>query len=79
MTRFFFNIRAGETYISDTEGQEHSGLSEAKEEAKTAAREILSEVVKFGEVIDGRSFEITDTDGNLCATVPFSDALRFQK
>ena len=79
MTKYYFNIRAGERYIADQEGQEHTDLDEAKEEAMTAAREILSEAVRFGEVIDGRRFEITDSEGNLCATVPFSEALRFQK
>jgi hypothetical protein len=77
MTRYFFNVRSGSTYIPDTEGQEHADLGAAKEEAETAAREIVSEAVKYGNVIDSREFEITDAEGTVCATVPFRDMLRF--
>jgi hypothetical protein len=77
MTRYFFNIRSGQTYISDGQGQEHEDLGAAKEEAETAAREILSEAVRHGHVIDGRKFEITDSSGTVCATIRFRDVLRF--
>ncbi len=45
MTRYFFNVRSENTYISDAEGQEHADLGAAKEEAKIAAREMLAETV----------------------------------
>ena len=77
MTRYFFNVRSGNTYISDAEGQEHANLAAAKEEAETAAREILSEAIKNGDLIDSRKFEITDASGTVCATMPFRDVLRF--
>jgi hypothetical protein len=71
------NPRLARRPISDVEGQEYDDLGAAKEEAETAAREILSEAVKHGEVIDGRTFEITDANGALCATLSFRDVLRF--
>jgi hypothetical protein len=77
VTRYFFNVRSGDTYISDAEGQEHVDLHAAQEEAEIAAREIVSEAVKFGQPIDGRKFEITDASGAICATLPFRDVLRF--
>jgi hypothetical protein len=77
MTRYFFNIRSEHTYISDAEGQDHEDLGAAREEAETAAREILSEAVKHGQLIDSRKFEITDASGTVCATVPFRYVLRF--
>ena len=77
MTRYFFNVRSENTYISDAEGEEHADLDAATEEAKIAAREILAETVKRGHTIDSRRFEITDASGTVCATVTFRDMLRF--
>jgi len=77
VTRYFFNVRSENTYISDAEGQEHADLGAAKEEAKIAAREMLAEAVKRGHHIDNRRFEITDASGTVCATVAFRDVLRF--
>jgi hypothetical protein len=77
MTRYFFNLRSGDKFVPDVEGHDYANLGAAKEEAVIAAREILSELVKHGEVIDGSIFEITDASGALCATIPFRDVLRF--
>jgi hypothetical protein len=77
VTRYFFKMRSENTYIPDAEGQEHADLGVAKQEAQIAAREMLSESVKNGHLIDNRRFEITDASGTVCATVPFRDVLRF--
>jgi hypothetical protein len=77
MGRYFFNLRAGANYIPDPVGQEHADLEEAKEEAVVAAREIVAEQVKTGEVIEQGEFEITDASGALCLTLPFREVLRF--
>jgi hypothetical protein len=77
VTRYFFNVRSGDTYFSDAEGQEYVDLGAAQEEAEMAAREIISEAVMFGQPIDSRKFEITDASGTICATLPFRDVLRF--
>lgn len=77
MTRYFFNVRSEDTYFTDDDGHEHADLDEAKAEAEMAAREFISEAVKFGLLIDGREFEITDASGAICATFRFRDVLRF--
>lgn len=77
MPRFFFNIRNGDDYIADPDGTELADLDAAVEEALTGARELLSEIVRLGKLVDGQSFEITDETGAVVWIVPFKDAVRF--
>lgn len=78
MARYYFHIRDGDALIEDFEGVELTSIAIAKEEAEQAAREILAEKVKKGEVIDGQRFEINDSWGNQMLTVPFKSVLRLK-
>lgn len=76
MARFYFHIRNHEEFVRDEEGVEMSNARAALEEAEDAAREILAEKVRKGEVIDGNRFEVHDELGTRLFTLPFRDVLR---
>jgi hypothetical protein len=77
MPRYFFHIRSEDTFVEDLEGLELTGEKEAHAEATEAARELLSERVRKGEVIDGHEFDVHDEEGTKLFTLPFRDVLRF--
>ncbi|WP_337181012.1 hypothetical protein [Shinella sp.] len=77
MPRYFFHIRSSDRFETDPEGAEFETLDKAIEDARMAAREIMSEKVLLGEELDGQRFEITTEDGVVAATVLFRSALRF--
>ncbi|MGX5722361.1 DUF6894 family protein [Shinella zoogloeoides] len=76
MPRYFFHIRSSDRFEIDPEGTEFDSLDKAIEDARMAAREIMSEKVLMGKELDGQRFEITTEDGIVAATVPFRSALR---
>ena len=76
MFRFFLNIRAGADFIEDHEGSLLPNIEAACREALSAARDLMAEKVRAGEVIDGQVFEITDEAGVVRARLPLKDALR---
>jgi len=77
MPRYFFHIKSEDTFVEDLEGVELSGEKEAHAEATDAAREILSERVRKGEVIDGHEFDVHNERGTKLFSLPFRDVLRF--
>lgn len=78
MPKYYFHIRSGFELIEDPEGIELPSVLIAKREAEDAAREILSEKVKTGDVVDGQEFEIHDAWGNRLLKVPFKSVLRLK-
>jgi hypothetical protein len=76
MARYYFNVRRGNDLISDPEGLEFGAVDDAREEAKQAARDILADRVKHGELVDDGEFEIIDERGVKILTVPFRSVLR---
>jgi hypothetical protein len=78
MSRFFFHIRNHDELISDLEGVEMPNARAALKEAEDAAREILSEKVRKGDLIDGNEFEVHDELGTRLFTLPFRDVLRLE-
>lgn len=76
MTRYFFHIRSRTERIEDPEGGDFDTLEAALAEARLAAREIMAEDVRRGQVAETRVFEIADARGRLVARLPFSEALR---
>ena len=78
MTKFYFNVRDGDNIATDEEGSEMPDIYYAENEAIQAAREIMAEKVLNGEFINGQSFEISDENGTVVATVPFRAALRLK-
>lgn len=59
--KYYFHVREHDTLIRDLEGVEVPGVRAAFEEAQKTARDLMSERVKHGKVIDGQGFEIYDT------------------
>jgi len=52
MERYFIHLRrTGEPTLKDPEGSELPDLNAAKEEALTAARELLAETIKAGQEV----------------------------
>ncbi|MCR6501997.1 hypothetical protein MUO32_23460 [Shinella sp. CPCC 101442] len=75
MTHYFFHIRSRTERIEDREGGDFDTLQAALAEARVAAREILAEDVRKGQLDETRLFEIVDDQGELVARMPFSEAL----
>jgi hypothetical protein len=78
MPKYYFHIRSDDGFVEDLEGVELAGDVEAREEAIDAAREMLAERVRKGEVIDGHVFDVRDAIGTKLFTFPFRDVLRLQ-
>jgi len=78
MKRFFFHARTRLGYVSDLEGQELPDLKAAEIEAKTAARELVANMLVHDEPLDGEQFEIADAVGTHLMTVRWADAVEFE-
>lgn len=75
MTHYFFHICSGMERIEDREGADFDTLEAALTEARLAAREILAEDLRKGNVDETRLFEIVNEWGELMARVPFKEAI----
>lgn len=82
MPRYFFNIRhrLGPTGLAvDPEGDELPDVNAAREHALSQARIMIArDRHTFIRDWMDCSFEITDEDGQLVLTVPFSDTVQEQ-
>ena len=78
MPLYYLHIRDGEQLIRDEEGVELPSVMSAKSEAEQAARELLAEKVRAGDIIDGQEFEIYDAWGNRMLNVPFRSVLKLK-
>lgn len=74
--RYYLNIRNGDMLIADLEGADYPSLDEARQEAVRSARELLSEMVRRGEVVNGRSIEICDEEGRILETIRLREQFR---
>ncbi|CAO4172348.1 DUF6894 family protein [Methylorubrum extorquens] len=82
MPRYFFNVRhrlAPAGLAQDPEGEQLADANAARERALTVARAMIARdrLVTIRDWMDC-SFEITDEDGQLVLTVPFSDTVAIQ-
>jgi hypothetical protein len=76
MPLYFLHQRRGSSVLRDEEGAEFADLSEAREEALQAARELIAGSVKTSGKLDlSPVFEIVGLDGKRLAEVPFEDAV----
>lgn len=78
MPRYYFHIKTSDGFVKDPEGAEFPSLERASDEAKKAAREMLSEMILSDEVIDGQRFVITLEDGRVLREVPFRSVFRLE-
>jgi hypothetical protein len=76
MPRYYFDIRDGDKLVEDAEGIELSDVAAAREEAVAAARELLAEHLRHGELPETKQFEIRNEAGELIETVPFRTVFR---
>lgn len=74
--RYFLNIRRNGVLLADPDGTEAVDITAARAEAVAAARELVAERLKRGEVLNGDAVEISDEDGNLIETVSFMSVFR---
>jgi hypothetical protein len=76
MPRFHMNIRKGDEFLEDWEGEEFPSLSEARTEAVLCARELMAARVAAGKKPNHNSrFEIADDAGKLVLVMPFEEAI----
>ncbi len=78
MTRYFFNIQRHDVLEEDPDGAEFETLQQAIDEAVLAARELLAEKVRLGDIVDGDSFRITTADGRVVHNLPLKSVLRLE-
>jgi len=72
MTRYFFNIRSGQTYLADELGEDCPTLQAAGVRALGGARELPNELHASRRAPDMTAFEITDQRGRLRLRIPFA-------
>ena len=75
MPRCFLHIDDGTQRIEDEEGSELLDLDAAREEARSAARQLWASAILAGHDIEAHRFVITDNDGRVLETVPTDEAL----
>lgn len=78
MPRYFFNVRTGGVFDEDKDGSEFLSYELAYDEAVRSAREIVGELVIHGEIVDGRTFEITNEAGAIVGSLPMKSVVRFE-
>lgn len=78
MPRYYFHVREHGSFREDLEGTELPSDDLAYEEAILAAREMLSEKVLNGGVIDGQVFEIMNDAGELIHRLPLKSVIRIE-
>ena len=76
MPRFFFHTRDHNEFVEDLEGADFPDLNAARRDAQAAAREMMAELLLRNDVVDGRRFEIANSDGDVLEVVPFRSAMR---
>jgi hypothetical protein len=72
--RYYFHIKATDTYVSDDEGMELADAGTALEEAVRAAREIACEIIPEAGASGFRWIEVIDETGESLFTVPIRNA-----
>ena len=75
MPRYVFDVTCDA--VTDREGIELDDLRVVRNEARTLARQSMSERALNGHPhpLDGRTFVVTDEEGHTVLTYPFIDAI----
>jgi len=63
MARFYFHVKGDGVLITDDEGLDLPGMSEASRTALETARELLAEAVKFGKPTIPEAVVVADEGG----------------
>ena len=75
MPRYFFHIKDEATTILDQQGIDLVDLEAVRNEATQAARQSMSERVLDGHAPNGRTFIVTDEQGQIVLNFPFKLAI----
>jgi hypothetical protein len=75
LTRYYFNLITPSGVVQDLEGSDLPSLDEARAEAIKDARLLMSEAVRQGRDISGRSVEICDGAGRVLMVLAFREAI----
>jgi hypothetical protein len=75
MPQYYFHVRDETGFTPDLEGQELPDLAAARNEATSAARELLGEKLLHGGSLNHRTIEIADTNGEVVGQVNSRDIL----
>lgn len=76
MPLFHFHLDECGTATQDADGSEYPDLAAARHAAIAAAREILCEEMKGGEICMSCHIDIADANGTRLERVKFSDAVK---
>lgn len=79
MPRFYFDVVTPTGVISDHEGTELASLQDARTEAITDARTLMSEAVLRGADISSREIQIRGETGGILLMIPFSRTVRRER
>jgi hypothetical protein len=76
MSRFYFDVVAGDNVISDDEGTELLSLESARSEAISDARYLMSQAILKGDDVSHKVVRVRGEDGQTVLSVPFAEAIR---
>lgn len=79
MPIFYFHLRKNGEITQDREGIDLPGARAALEEATQAARDLIAEKVKRGEIVNGDEFVVHDDLGSQLFTLPFKSVLKLDE
>lgn len=79
MPRYHFNIRSGFGFIADEEGLELSSDQDARMQAISGARSLLSAEMLEGRLDLSGQIEVTDDTNGEVLTVRFRDAVNVRE
>lgn len=75
MPRFYLNIDNSNGVTPDEEGQEFSGIEDARQAALAGIRSILAAEVAAGRLDLGGRIDIVDSNANLLLSIAFVEAV----
>ncbi|MDB5552412.1 MAG: hypothetical protein JWL86_2396 [Rhizobium sp.] len=76
MPRYFFHIRTADELILDPDGSDLPDLDAARCEAVQSARDLVANLLREGQILDGQAFEISDEADNVLERVTFRSVIR---
>jgi hypothetical protein len=75
MPRFYFDVVAGDTIVTDEEGTDLPSLDAARSEAISDARYLMSQAVLQGNDVSHKIMRIRDEKSDVAVSVAFADTI----
>ena len=73
--RYFYDLHECGVFFRDEEGAERDSISDARDDALRAARDIMRAEVSEGRLCLSCKIEVKDAAGTVVLTVPFREAI----